>query len=254
MVILFLIVLWAIVLGPSIYRRWFEGRIISSIGSFHTRLWESSGDGYDADGYDPGHFGVPDGASNQFVLPQPKMKPISPIRSLHFRDFSEALYDSSVRPERLRSSASLKRRRQILAGLLISLGSFLVLGVAPPLRVLWTLAAIDLVVLVGYCVLLIRTKYVATQSIMKVTHLRTAVPGPDVIPSFHDDSLYDIEADQPASLFDNKQVIYDDRDEFTNRRLRKSHYVYLGRGVEPETEYFDDSYENVGAVAVGGGR
>ncbi len=268
MVILFLIVVWAVVLGPSIYRRWFDGRVLSSIGSFHSRYLESSHvfiGGHDSSTYysDP---------QRGFELPQPKTRAMSPLRSRRLREL-DPQGQSPFEPMSLhKNSQALQRRRQILGGLLALLVGLVVLGAIPALRVLWVVGLVELALSAIYIGLLIRAKKINDERVMKVTHLRTDLPGPDAYYYFDDleddhedyleqDLFLEASADSIAHTGEIPVVApYDQdygdirnlvaHDEFTNRRLRRSHYVFAGTQELDQVDYVGHSER----VAVGGGR
>lgn len=73
-------------------------------------------------------------------------------------------------------SRTLRRRRDILAALVVAAGSTLVLGAVPVLRMLWTAHLVFDVLLVAYVALLIRQRNAAAEREMKVRFLPGPVP------------------------------------------------------------------------------
>ena len=76
-------------------------------------------------------------------------------------------------PPRAASSAMLraqmqKRRRDIFVGLSLTTGSTLVLGVMPPLRLLWVVTLGSGALLAGYCYLLVQLRTLAVERDMQV--------------------------------------------------------------------------------------
>jgi len=76
-------------------------------------------------------------------------------------------------PQRVGSSAVLrahmqKRRRDIFVGLALTTGSTLVLGMVPPLRLLWLVTLVSGALLAGYCYLLVQLRTLAVERDMQV--------------------------------------------------------------------------------------
>lgn len=61
-----------------------------------------------------------------------------------------------------------KRRRDIFAGLALTTGSTLVLGVLPPLRLLWLVTLVSGALLAGYCYLLVQLRTLAVERDMQL--------------------------------------------------------------------------------------
>ncbi|HEX2850142.1 MAG TPA: hypothetical protein VHN98_06300 [Acidimicrobiales bacterium] len=87
---------------------------------------------------------------------------------------------ATVRTVRRRSS--VKRRRDILVGLLVAMAGSLVLGFLPPLRVLWAVHLVVDLLFVTYVALLVYLRNLAAEREMKVRFLpaqsRAAAPEP----------------------------------------------------------------------------
>jgi hypothetical protein len=66
-------------------------------------------------------------------------------------------------PTALNRAEVQRRRRDILAGLGLTTLASLVLGVVPPLRLLWVVALLSGALLAGYCYLLVQLKAIATE-------------------------------------------------------------------------------------------
>ncbi len=77
-----------------------------------------------------------------------------------------------------------KRRRDVLVGLLGVAGATLVLGVIPPLRMLWVAHLITDVLLVAYVVMLIQIRNQVAERELKVRFLPSAAP----LPSMHSEA------------------------------------------------------------------
>lgn len=75
-----------------------------------------------------------------------------------------------------RSRQSIKRRRDVLAGLLVAMAGSLVLGFLPPLRALWAVHVLVDVLFVAYVGLLVYLRNLAAERDMKVRFLPTAPP------------------------------------------------------------------------------
>ena len=157
MVLLFLAVIWAAVLVPPMLRARAEGRPADSIGNFRHQL---------------------------SVLQRTAPGMVAPANSLRapmmgpYRPIAPGLAIRSVSPEAARRARTLKRRRDILFGLLGAMGGSLVLGLVPSLRVLWGLHVVLDVLFVGYVALLVRMRNVAAEREMKLRFLPSA-PAPE---------------------------------------------------------------------------
>lgn len=73
-----------------------------------------------------------------------------------------------------RRASSVKRRRDILVGLLVAMAGSLLFGVLPPLRVLWLVHVVLDVLFVAYVALLVYMRNLAAEREMKVRFLPTA--------------------------------------------------------------------------------
>lgn len=74
-------------------------------------------------------------------------------------------------PEAARRARTLKRRRDVLFTLLAAMGATLVLGLLPPLRMLWALHVVLDLVFAAYVAMLIRARGVAAEREMKLRFL-----------------------------------------------------------------------------------
>ncbi len=75
--------------------------------------------------------------------------------------------------QRAASSAMLrahmqKRRRDIFVGLALATGSTLLLGIVPPLRLLWVASLVSGALLAGYCYLLVQLRTLAVERDMQL--------------------------------------------------------------------------------------
>ncbi len=191
MVILFLIVLWAIVLGPSLYRRWTEGRVGDSIGEFHSHLnvLHRTHPGL----VTPAHVLDEEYPATSAVGPLPppaRSVPVvrvlrtgtdpspftAPAPSDLYRPTYPAVPAALMQPPPratapMRSFArqgARKRRRDTIRALTISIASCLALGAVPALRPLWLIAVVAGAALVAYMALLVRFEINAVERREKV--------------------------------------------------------------------------------------
>ena len=160
MVLLFLAVIWAAVLVPPMLRARAEGRPADSIGTFRHQL------------------SVLQRTAPGMVAPANTLRsPMTP-----YRNIAPGLAIRSVSPEAARRARTLKRRRDILFGLLGAMGGSLVLGLLPSLRVLWGLHVVLDALFVGYVVLLVRMRNIAAEREMKLRFIPSApVPEPALL-------------------------------------------------------------------------
>lgn len=94
---------------------------------------------------------------------------------------SNSRVSSQSRPAaRSTVSGVRKRRRDVLVGLLGVAGATLVLGVIPPLRMLWVAHLITDVLLVAYVVMLIQIRNQVAERELKVRFLPSAAPMPSM--------------------------------------------------------------------------
>jgi hypothetical protein len=153
-VLLFLAVIWAAVLVPPMLRARAEGRPADSIGNFRRQL---------------------------SVLQRTAPGLVAPANTLRVPFVVRPVPYGAVRPmttEAARRARTLKRRRDVLFGLLGAMGGSLVLGFLPSLRVLWGLhLALD-ALFVGYVALLVRMRNVAAEREMKLRFIPSA-PAPE---------------------------------------------------------------------------
>jgi hypothetical protein len=144
-VLLFLAVIWAAVLVPPLLRARAEGRPADSIGNFRRQLHVLQRTG---PGYVPPANTLRAGMS---LVPRP------PVSS-----------------DATRRARTLKRRRDVLFGLLGAMGGSLLLGFVPSLRVLWGLHLVLDVLFAGYVALLVRMRNVAAEQEMKLRFIPRA--------------------------------------------------------------------------------
>lgn len=154
MVLLFLAVIWAAVLVPPMLRARAEGRPADSIGNFRHQL---------------------------SVLQRTAPGMVAPANTLRSPVLPRPVPYGGFRPptgEAARRARTLKRRRDILFGLLGAMGGSLVLGFVPSLRVLWGLHVVLDALFVGYVVLLVRMRNIAAEQEMKLRFIPSA-PAPE---------------------------------------------------------------------------
>ncbi|HEV7888743.1 MAG TPA: hypothetical protein VGO92_14390 [Acidimicrobiales bacterium] len=91
----------------------------------------------------------------------------------------------SASPEAARRARTLKRRRDVLFTLLGSMAGTLVLGLLPPLRMLWGLHVLLDLAFAGYVALLVRMRNEAAEREIKLHFLPGAgMPGvPEAVPA-----------------------------------------------------------------------
>ncbi len=146
MVLLLLAAIWAAVLIPPMLRARSESRPAGSITDFRRQLR---------------------------VLGRTGPSVLAPAHSLHRPDLTAARrIDYTVRPRR--GSRAIKRRRDIFMGLLTVMGGSLVLGVLPPLRVLWVVHVIADVLFAAYVAALVYVRNLSAERETKVRFLPTA--------------------------------------------------------------------------------
>jgi hypothetical protein len=156
-VLLFLAVIWAAVLVPPLVRARAEGRPADSIGNFRRQLHvlQRTAPGYVSPAHSLGLLpGAPRALPPYAVAPTRRALPMS--------------------AEGARRARTLKRRRDVLYGLLAAMGGSLVLGMLPSLRVLWGLHLVLDALFVGYVALLMRIRNEAAERDMKLRFIPTA--------------------------------------------------------------------------------
>lgn len=145
-VLLVLAAVWAAVLLPPALRARAEGTPADSIGSFRHQLSVLRRTG----------TGGP-------LAPAHQLTPYLP-------DGVVQAHRVPVRPI-TRSSATIKRRRDVFCGLLAAVAGSFLLGLLPPLRVMWGLSAVLAVLLAGYVALLVQLRNAAAEREAKVRYL-----------------------------------------------------------------------------------
>jgi hypothetical protein len=153
-VLLILAVIWAAVLIPPLLRARAEGRPADSIGNFRRQLWVLQRTG-------PGI--VP--PANTLGTAMGPYRPVAPGLAIR-----------SVSPDAMRRARTLKRRRDVLFGLLGAMGGTLVLGLIPSMRVLWGLHVVLDLLFAGYVALLVRMRNAAAEQEMKLRFIPGAAP------------------------------------------------------------------------------
>lgn len=178
MVLLVLAAIWAAVLIPPALRSRAEGRPGDSISAFHRQLSVLRRTGPRSQRLAMGdHWSRPSAplappmASRSRVSGTAARTPHGP-RSVASPAWAgmRAPIMSSAR------SRTLRRRRDVLAALVVAAAVTLVLGALPMLRMLWAAHLVFDVLLVAYVALLIRQRNAAAEREMKVRFLPRSVP------------------------------------------------------------------------------
>ena len=179
MILVVLALIWALVLVPPAIRTRAESRPGDSISAFRRQLAVLRRT------HPPSARGGSDRASARASVSRPVVRPGPAVASLaahraqlngrgpagaHSRAFAAA----GLRSPR---SRTLRRRRDVLVGLLATAAATLVLGLVPSLRVMLMVHLVVDVLLVAYVALLIRQRTLAAEREMKVRFL----PGPRVM-------------------------------------------------------------------------
>jgi hypothetical protein len=153
-VLLFLAVIWAAVLVPPLLRARAEGRPADSIGNFRHQL---------------------------HVLQRTAPGLVSPANSLR-AGYGSGFGYAALRPpstDAARRARTLKRRRDVLFGLLGAMGGSLLLGFIPSLRVLWGLHLLLDALFAGYVALLVHMRNMAAEQEMRVRFIPGAATAPE---------------------------------------------------------------------------
>ena len=173
MVLLILGVVWAAVLGPSLFRRRSERRSGDSIGEFHQhlRVLRRTGPAVVAPAFRL-MTSVPESPSSRgsrtattsgrgLVLIRPDAPPPRAARPV----------SSAQRPDRFFRPEACKRRRDVLASMGCVIFSTGVLGAIPVLRPLLGLTALTIVAAAIYVVMLVRLGGRASERATKLRYL-----------------------------------------------------------------------------------
>jgi len=159
-ILLILVVVWAIVLGPSLLRRRAERHTGDSIGAFHRqlRVLEHAG---------PSLVHAANRMGNASgTIPAVAPGPHPP----------NVRHDPFFRPE------ACRRRRDVLLVLAGSVAGTGLLGLVPALRPLLVLTAVSFVALAGYVALLVHLRSLAVEREVKLRYLpQTAHPEPTFV-------------------------------------------------------------------------
>ena len=160
-VLILLAAIWAAFLLPPIVRARSENRPSGSISDFRRQLRVLA-------------RSTPVGVTPARAV-APVTAPRQPARPLH--------PPVAARPARRRSS--VKRRRDIFAGLLVAMAGSLVLGFLQPLRILWAVHVVLDVLFVAYLALLVALRNAAAErEMMKVRFLPAQSPPARPEPAF----------------------------------------------------------------------
>lgn len=177
MVLLILVLVWAVVLGPSLLRRGAQRRSHDSIGAFHRQLRVLQRTGPSL--VDPIHR-LDTSLPATHIGRTPSSGPsrsglivVRPDATLPASDFgpvdSERRSDPYFRPE------ACKRRRDVLMGLLFAVVCTGLMGVIPALRPMLVVTGVLAVALGGYVSLLVRLRNRAVERETKLRYLPSPV-------------------------------------------------------------------------------
>ena len=152
MVLLLLAVVWSAVLAPPLLRRGAESRRADSIGDFRKQL------------------GVLQRTGPKVIAPahrrvEHRPAPAAPARAAVTRPTRPAPPMPGSR------SKTLKRRRDVLVGLVGSTGLTLVVGVVPGMHLVLAVAGVLAALLVAYVAVLVRMRNAAAERDMKLRFL-----------------------------------------------------------------------------------
>lgn len=150
MILVVLALIWAAVLVPPMLRARAEARPADSISHFrrHLHVLQRTG---------------PTAVRPANTLRIPNFVPPTPAPSYRMT--------RSYSPQAARRARTLKRRRDILVTLLVAMGATLVLGILPPLRMLWAAHIVLDIVFAAYVGLLLRARGLAAEREMKLRFL-----------------------------------------------------------------------------------
>jgi hypothetical protein len=138
--------IWAAFLLPPIFRARAENRPSGSISDFRRQL-------------------------RVLARTSPRRSYLSPVYAPRPSPLSRPM-PAVARAARTRQS--VKRRRDVLVGLLVAMAGSFVLGFLPPLRALWAVHVVIDLLFVGYVALLVYLRNLAAEREMKVRFLPTA--------------------------------------------------------------------------------
>ena len=148
--------IWAAFLLPPIFRARAENRPSGSISDFRRQL--------------------------RVLARTSPSRTVSPLPYTQYAQYApfapRPMFSTAARPasasRTARNRQSVKRRRDVLVGLLVAMAGSLVLGFLPPLRALWAVHVVVDVLFVAYVGLLVYLRNLAAEREMKVRFLPTA--------------------------------------------------------------------------------
>ncbi|MGA2037306.1 MAG: hypothetical protein ABSH04_06960 [Acidimicrobiales bacterium] len=172
-VLLILLLVWAVVLGPSLLRRGAQRHSTDSIGAFHRQLRVLQHTGpslvdpiHRLDASLPAtHIGAHPHSGNRpgLIVVRPDAAP--PVSGQHIRASSVRRPDPYFRAE------ACKRRREVLLALLLVVVCTGLLGAIPAARLLLAVTSVAVVALTAYVVLLVRLRNRALEREVKLRFL-----------------------------------------------------------------------------------
>jgi hypothetical protein len=156
-VLIVLAAVWAAFLLPPILRARSEHRPSGSISDFRRQLHVLAR-----------------------TSPSASASPVGALRTTPLRPVARPGVVAGPAPVRLgRSRQSVKRRRDVFVGLLVAMAGSLVLGLLPPLRVLWAVHVVLDLLFVAYVGALLYLRNLAAEREMKVRFLPPPVRTPE---------------------------------------------------------------------------
>jgi len=171
-VLLVLVLVWAVVLGPSLLRRGVQRRSSDSIGAFHRQLRVLQRTGPSL--VDPVHCldaSVP--ASHVGARPRTEGRPaLLVVRPDHALPVPPRRATASARrPDPYFRPEACKRRRDVLMALLFSMFCTGLLGAVPVARPVLAITGLAAMALAGYVALLVRLRTRALEREVKLRYL-----------------------------------------------------------------------------------
>ena len=178
MVLLVLAAVWAAVLIPPALRRRTEGRPSDSISHFRRQLAVLRRTGPRSS-----RVGANDHWSRPYAPPPPQLASVSHLHTARARRSGAVTGPANGHSRAsIAHTRTLRRRRDVFTILLAVAAGTLVLGLLPPLRVLWMVHLIVDVLLIAYVALLIQQRNAAAARDINVRFLPNTGFDPSLMP------------------------------------------------------------------------